>query len=108
MPTHQTKTGKEVSESAKGCAKAVIVRGNRLTEFEKLEGDIAEIIQMHLDAQLANARNDAIEECAKECESSVESYSQEAIDGSLYLLARTRTALRLASRIRALKKGPNP
>lgn len=55
-------------------------------------------------AMMDSSFNDGLEAAAKECEQSVEKITQEQIDKSVYSVARVRTALQLAQRIRGLKK----
>ena len=98
MPTHQTKTGKGVSEGAKKAAVQYLDASSLTQECGWRQQQYEELlpyIQQAIDAQLANARNDAIEECAKECAEVISDYDDE------------RPILACIRRIRALKKGPN-
>jgi hypothetical protein len=92
------KTGKEVSEAAKKCAEDCVRVGYAPHFSEGNTMRFARVIQLAIDAQLANARNDALEECAKECDDAA---------GEALSVHATGELFRVAARIRELRKGPN-
>ena len=106
------KTGKEVSEAA-GNAVELIRQKCIDPKTPFLPNECARIIQQAIDAQLANARNDALEEACiaidVRMKLNIQDLTQAQIDSGNY----PETALILqelihaAAAIRALKKGPN-
>ena len=114
------KTGKEVSEAAKKAAAEIGLENESMhSAFGSgyaSEETIADIIQLAIDAQLANARNDALEEAAKECNDIADKMITDLGEGQRVQYEEgfypetemcVNEVRKTAIRLRALKKGPN-